>query len=204
MCACTILSAQSDVARLANTLTLRSEGCRDPVPVVAFWHAGERADPCYRERSANRPVHGEHLGERPEERAVWIPQASARGKPSVHCHCAVDRPYLPTVFVTMRAAQLPGLQVRARVPGLLFGSYCRRPKITARSSRIVGQRMLPTSSRICTSMPSLHTSRGHTVVPPRRVDVSAPRPQLARGGHRLSLRVPVTRTRTVAPAACGG
>ncbi|MFN9904742.1 MAG: hypothetical protein ACK56F_01285, partial [bacterium] len=93
------------------------------------------------------------------------------------------------VFVTMRAAQLPGLQVRARVPGLLFGSYCRRPKTTARSSRIVGQRMLPTSSRICTSMPSLHTSRGHTVVPPRRVDVSA-RPQLARGGHRLSLRVP--------------
>ena len=85
MCACTILSAQSAVARLANTLTLRSEGCRDPVPIVAFWHAGERADPCYRERSANRPVHGEHLGERPEERAVWIPQASARGKPSVHC-----------------------------------------------------------------------------------------------------------------------
>ncbi len=83
MCACTILSAQSAVARLANALTLRSEGCRDPVPVVAFWHAGERADPCYRERSANRPVHGEYLGERQEERAVWIPQASARGKPSV-------------------------------------------------------------------------------------------------------------------------
>ena len=195
MCACPILSSESDVARLADTLTLRSEGCRDPVPIVAFWHAGERADPCHRERSANRPVHGEYLGERPEERAVWIPPASAGGKPSVHSTG------LSSIGLHNDACCPAPRLARARVLSLLFGSYCRRPKITARSSRIVGRRTLLTSSRICTSMPSLHTSRGHTVVPPRRVDVSA-RPQLARGGYRL--RVPVTRIRTVAPAACGG